>query len=187
MKRLFVALCLTLLATSALAFDSTRRGERIAVLRGTHDAQIAMANALRRELRARGIDAFDAERTYDEVLDERTSIADYYVEIAEARPTTEDYGGVGVAGRHADVELGIVVSRLQAELRIYDGETMELIATENLSKRKTALMPTSVGIGGGALYAVLALPFIERAQHRSVARAAARDAATLVVAAVRGE
>ncbi|HEV7767280.1 MAG TPA: hypothetical protein VGQ76_19920 [Thermoanaerobaculia bacterium] len=182
MKRLPIALCLLLVATSAFAFDTTRRGERIAVLRGSHDAEIAMANALRRELRERGFDAFDVE------YDDRATIADYVVEIAEARPSTEDYGGIGVSGRHADVEIGIVVSRLHAELRIYDGETMELIASENLSKGKTALMPTSVGIGdGGSLYAVLALPFIERAQHRSVARAAARDAATLVVAAVRGE
>lgn len=181
MKRLLIALCLTFVATSAFAFDTTRHGERIAVLRGTHDAQIAMANALCRELRGRGFDAFDVE------YDDRATSADYVVEIAEARPSTEDYGGVGVSGRHADVEVGIVVSRLHAELRIYDGETMELLATENLSKRKTALMPTSIGVGGGALYAVLALPFLERAQHRSVARAAARDAATLVVAAVRGD
>jgi len=195
MKRRFLTLCLTLLmlssASTAWAFDTTRRterrGSRIAVLRGEHDAQIAMTHALRRELRERGLDAYDAERTYDEAFEERASNADYLVEVAEVEPFSEDYGGVGVGGRHADVELGIVVSRLRAEVRVYDGATMELIARENLSKRKTALMPTSVGIGGNAIYAVLALPFLERAQHRSIARAAARDAAAIVIDVVQGE
>lgn len=187
MKRLAPILGLLLFATTAFAFDTTKKVERIAMLRGEGDAQIAMANALRRELRERGFDVFDAEQTYDEALEDRGGIADYYVEIVYADPRVEDYGGIGIGGRNADVELGIVVSRLRAELRVYDGGTMELLSSENLSKRKTALMPTSVGIGGGSIYAVLALPFIERAQHRSVARAAARDAASIVVNVIRGE
>ena len=174
-------------ATTASAFDATKTAERVAVLRGESDAQIAIARALRRELRERGFDAFDAERTYAELMEDRGAIADYYVEIAYAHPRVEDYGGIGIGGRHADVELGIVVSRLNAELRIYDGETLELLSSENLSKRKTALLPTSVGIGGGSIYAVLALPLIERAQQRRVARAAARDAAAMVVDVIRGE
>jgi hypothetical protein len=178
MKRLLATLCLTLVATSAFAFDSTRRTDRIAVLRGMHDAQIAMGDALRRELRTRGFDAFES--------DDRDVDADYYVELVAVEPSTVDYGGIGVSGRHADIEVGVVVSRVLAELRVYDAR-MELIASENLSKRKTSFMPTSVGIGGGALYAVLALPFLERAQHRSVARAAARDAASMVIDAIRGE
>jgi hypothetical protein len=187
MKRALPILALLLAAHAAFAFDSARRPARIAVLRGESDAQMAVADALRRELRARGLDAFDAERTYDEVVDDRTDIADYYVEITGGEATTEDYGGIGISGPHADVELGVVVSRLAAELRVYDAATMEVLATQNLSKRSTAVLPTSVGIGGRALYAFVALPFIERAQHRSVARAAARDAASLVAATVRGQ
>ena len=90
-------------------------------------------------------------------------------------------------GRHADVSLGVVVSRVAAELRLYDGTTMELIASSDLSKRTAALMPTYVGIGGGSIYASLALPFIERAQHRNVARKAARAAASFVTASIRND
>lgn len=187
MKRALSVIALLLAANAAFAFDSARRTSRIAVLRGESDVQQVVADALRRELRARGLDAFDAERTYDDVRDGDAGLADFYVEITGGDASTEDYGGVGISGRHGDVELGVVVSRLAAELRVYDGNTMELLATQSLSKRSTAVLPTSVGIGGRALYAFIALPFIERAQHRSVARAAAREAATLVAATVRGE
>ena len=186
MKRLLATLCLLLTATAAFAFDSTRRTERIAVLRGPHEVQTAMADALRRELRERGFDAFDAERTYEEVMDDGSIVADYFVEFASAEPATYDHGGIGVAGRHADVGVGVVTSKMFCEVRVYDAETMELIESENLSKRNTSLMPTSVGIGGGVFYAVIGLPF-ERAQERRVARAVAREAASVVIDAIRGE
>jgi hypothetical protein len=188
MKRALGTLCLLLVATTAFAFDSSKPVERIGVLRGMSDAEETMARALLRELRGRGIEAFDVERTFEELLDEEAvPIARYIVEIRSGEPRTSDYSGIGVGGRHADVQIGIVSSKIAAELRVYDGNTMSVIATENLSKRSTTLMPTSVGIGGSAIYAYVALPFIERAQHRSVARKAAREAASLVVAAMNGD
>jgi hypothetical protein len=187
MKRSLMALCLMLAAATALAFDSTKTSDRIGILRGERDAGSAMERSLLTELRNRGFDAFDVGLTYEELLDqEAVPIADYIVEINGAHARTADYGGVDVVGRHADVSLGVVVSKVSGELRVYDGETMELIATSDLSKRSTALMPTYVGIGGGWIYASVALPFIERAQHRSVAKKAAREAATFVTATVRG-
>lgn len=188
MKRLLSALCLMLVATTASAFDATKRAERIGVVRGTSDGESTMTRALVGELRSRGFDAFDVELTFEELLDqEAVPIADYIIEIRGGEPRTADYGGIGIGGRHADVELGIMVSKVSAELRLYDGATMSVIATSDLSKRTTALMPTSVGIGGGAIYAYLALPFIERAQHRSVAKKAAREAASFVTATLRGK
>ena len=186
MKRLIATLCLTLTATTAFAFDSTRRTERIAVLRGPHEVQSAMADALRRELRQRGYDAFDAERTYEEVMDDAAVIADYVVEFATAEPSTYDSAVVGVGGRYGDVGIGRVTSKMHVEVRVYDAETMERIASEILSKKSSAWMPTSVGVGGGVFYAVFGLPF-ERAQERKVARAAAREAASFVISAIRGE
>ena len=186
MKRLLAMLCLTLTATTAFAFDSTRRAERIAVLRGPHEVQSAMADALRRELRQRGFDAFDAEQTYEEVMDDAAIVADYVVEFATAEPSTHDSAVIGVGGRHADIGIGRVTSKMFCEVRVYDAETMELVASENLSKRSSSWMPTSVGVGGGIFYAVIGLPF-ERAQERKVARAAAREAASVVISAIRGE
>jgi hypothetical protein len=188
MKRLLTTLCVMFLATTAFAFNSTRRAERIGVLSGTNYGGTTMVRALVDNLRSRGFDAFDAEQTYEELLDrEAVPIADYVVEIRGGEARTEDYGGIGIGGPHADVELGVLVSKVAAELRVYDGGSMKLIASTDLSKRTTAVMPTSVAIGGGAIYAYLALPLIERAQHRNVARKAAREAAAFVVATVRGE
>ena len=186
MKRLLLVLCLMLAATSAFAFDAKKGADSIGVLRGEQDVESAVERSLIGELQKRGFDAFDVGLTYEELLDqEAVPIADYIVVIDGGQAQTADYGGVDVVGRHADVSLGVVVSKLAAQLRLYDGDTMELIATSDLSKRTAALMPTYVGIGGGSIYASLALPFIERVQHRSVARKAAREAATFVTANLR--
>lgn len=188
MKRLSLAVVLLLAATSAFAFDQTKSADTIGVLRSGHDADTTMTRALISSLRSRGFDAFDAEMTYDELLDrEAVAIADYVVEIRGGQPLTTDHGGVGIDGRHASVELGIVSSNVRAELIVYDGATMEVMATTDLSKRTTALVPTGVGVGGGWLYAYVALPFIERVQHRGVAKKAAKEAASFVVATVRAE
>ncbi len=181
-----LTLCLMLAATTAFAFDSAKRGDRIGVLRGAGEGGSAMERSLLAELRKRGFDAFDVGLTYEQFLDqEAVPIADYIVELNAGPTHTADYGGVGVAGRHADVSLGVVVSKVAAELRLYDGTTMDLMATSALSKRSAAVLPTYVGIGGGSIYASLALPFIERAQHRSVAKKTAREAASFVTASIR--
>jgi hypothetical protein len=177
-----------LLATSALAFDSTKSAQRVGVLLSGHDVDPTMTRALVGELRGRGLDAFDVGLTYEELLDEEAvPIADYIIEIRGGEARSADHGGIGISGRNAGVELGIVSTKVNAELIVYNGETMEKLAVSDLSKRTTALMPTGVGIGGRALFAYVALPFIERAQHRSVARKAAREAASFVTATIRGE
>jgi hypothetical protein len=187
MKRLLPAFCIVLVATSAFAFNSSKSVTRIGVLRG-FDSDARMTRTLVDELRGRGFDAFDAERTYDELLDqEAVPIADYIVEIRGGEARTSDSGEIGIATRHADVEVGVVTSRMSAELRVYDGASMELLATSDLKKRSTSLMPTGVGIGGGVFYAYVALPIFERVQHRNVAKKVAREAASFVTTTVRGE
>jgi hypothetical protein len=193
MKRLIVFTSLTLaslifVATSAFAFDSTKSAQRIGVLRSGHDIDPTMMRALVSELRGRGFDAFDAGLTYEELMDEEAvPIADYIVEIVGGEPLATGHGGVGVDGRHAGVDLGLVSSKVKAELIVYDGNTMKKIASIELSKRSTSLMPTGVGVGGGWLYAYVAIPFVERAQNRSVAKKAAREAASFVTAAINAE
>jgi hypothetical protein len=188
MKRLAAVLCLVFAATTAFAFDATKKADRIGVLRGPADRGPAMERSLIDELRQRGFDAFDVGLTYEEFLDEEAvPIADYIVEITGGHARTADYGGIDVVGRHADVSIGIVTSKVAGQLRLYDGATMELIATSDVTKRSTALMPTYVGVGGGSIYAAIALPFIERVQHRSVAKKAAKEAATFVATNLRKE
>lgn len=193
MKRLLIALCLLLTAGAVHAFDPSPGRPRIGVLRAHETSafereatiQNAFHQALHAELRERGFDVFEVDATFDELAQDPDRDADWYVEVVPATAETVDYGGLGVGGRHADVTLGLVVSRVAAEASIYRGRTLELIATESLAKKSTALLPTSVGFGGRSLFAAIALPFVERAQVRGVTRAAARDLAGRVTAAVR--
>jgi len=193
MKRIVLAVCIAG-ALPLLAFDTTPFKPRIGVVRaeGTsrHDrdahVQNAVRNALRDELRSRGFDAYTAESTIEQIGRSDDRSADFFVEIV-GDAETDDYGGVDIGGRHADVTLGVLVSRVAADVRMYDGVTLELIATESLSKRSTAVVPTSIGLGDHGLFAVIALPFLERVQVRSVARACAREMAARVTDVVRGE
>ena len=70
---------------------------------------------------------------------------------------------------------------------MYDGTTLELLSTDHLFRRSSAVVPTGVGIESGPFFAFVALPFIERVKARRVARAAARDAVSNVVATINGE
>jgi hypothetical protein len=193
MKRLVFAFSL-LLAIPLFAFDETPARLSIGIVhapdldRFDRDAHIqkAVRNALRDELRSRGYEAFTADATLDELAQDDGRAADFYIEIV-GQADVEDYGGVGVGNRHADISIGVLVSRVAADVRIYDGRTLELIATDSLSKRSTAVVPTSIGLGDRNLFAVIALPFLERAQVRSVARAAAREMASRVTDVMRGE
>lgn len=168
----------------ALAFEPTSRPTRIGVLRGSAHVPQYVADALRNELRQRGFDAFDARRTHEELVADGAAVADYYIELAAAEMDSTEHGGVGIGTSHGGVSVGVVVSRMAAELRVYDGETLELLSSHDLAKRNTAVVPTSVGVGGRALFAWIALPFIEAAQERTVMRATAREAAVVVAAAV---
>ncbi len=195
MKRLLAALILIFVPAAAFAFDTTRRAERVGILLSAadfdHERETVVEREVRRalleELRERGFDAFDAERTFDEVSRDGELAADYLVEMIGGDPQSEEYGGLGIGGRHIEFTVGMIVSRVAADIRVYDAETMEVLAMESLSRRRTAVVPTSLGFGGNHVLAVVALPFFYRAQYRSVARGAARDAATLVTATIRGQ
>ncbi|HEY0159543.1 MAG TPA: hypothetical protein VGF28_19810 [Thermoanaerobaculia bacterium] len=184
MKRLLIAMLLIAPSGVAHAFDVERPALRVGVLRGLHEMQDDVAAELRRELRARGVDAFDAVRTYDEAVRDGAPVADYYVEIMSAEASSVEHGGVGVGTRHAGVSIGVLVARLVGELRVYDAD-MELLDSRDLRKRNTAVVPTSIGVGGGSIFAYIALPYIERAQVRRVVRAAGRAAAEQVLDVVR--
>jgi hypothetical protein len=192
MKRLPVALCMALcllmLPAAAHAFDTERGAARIGLLRGFDDTQQYVIDQLRHELRTRGFDAFDAELDYDDVTaEDHSHLADYFVEVVGGQPDVTEHGGVGIDTRHGGVSLGVLVSRVAAEVRVYDARTLELVGSHEMRKKNTAIVPTSVGVGGGAIFAWVALPFIERAQYRSAARAAAKDAAMHVTAAIRAD
>jgi len=193
MKRLVIALAALLAAGSALAFDPAPARMRIGVLRPAETyrweratyCQRVVVESLRDELRNRGFDAYDVEATFEDIEGDADRDADFYVEIIGGDGESIDYGGIGVGGRYADISFGMILSRVAAELRIYDGRTLETLARQELDRKSRAVMPTAIGLGGRSFFAVIATPFLERAQLRNVARAAARDAAGHVANAVR--
>lgn len=193
MKRLLPLVLVLLAANAAFAFDAKRKPLRVGVLhvadeyRRGSESYVAnhVVRYLREELRARGLDAFDAEMTWDDLTrDDAVRDADFYVEVLGAGATSDSYGGLGIGTYDVGVSLEVVVARVAAELRVYDGDTLETVAREGLSKKNTAVMPTSVGIGGPRLFAMIAVPFVQAAQYRRVTQAAARDAAAKVAAAL---
>jgi hypothetical protein len=196
MKRTLIAAALLLVASAAFAFNPKPASTtpRIAVLRVSQEygggegyVADAVVHYLRDELRERGLDAYDAGLTYEQVADGEGEDADYYVEIAGAAADSGSYGGIGVGTYDIGVSVDLVVSHVAAELRIYDGRTGKLIRSDNIAKRKSAVMPTSVYIGGSRAFAALAVPFVRHAQYRNITRSAARDAAQLVAAALNAQ
>jgi hypothetical protein len=198
MKRVLFAAALLLVAGAAFAFDpkpsptSASSTPRIGVLRvsGEYDrTESSVANMVVRnlltELRNRGLDAYDARLTYEEIAHGDGEDADYYVEILGAGGDAGSLGGLGIGTYDFGVSVDYVVSRVAAELRVYDGRTGGVVVSETLSKRKRAVMPTSVYLGGSRLFAAITVPFVQHAQFRSMSRSAARDAAQLVVEAIR--
>lgn len=181
-------------AGSAFAFDPkpvAPAPPRIGVLRIADDydhgeAYVAhlMVQYLRDELRQRGVDAYDTGLTYDEVAHGDGEDAEYFVEIAGAGANSGSYAGVGIGSWDFGVGVDLIVSRVAAEVRIYDGRDGALMKSEELRKRNTAVMPTSLYLGGSRWFAAIATPFVQARQYRTITRSAARDAAQLVVSAI---
>jgi hypothetical protein len=132
---------------------------------------------LRNELLDRGFQAFDARATYDELRRFEQGNADYYVEIVSSHSQHNPVGGVGVDVGAVGATVSVVVSRVAAEVRLYDGRTLEMIERYDLRSQNTAVLPTAVGVGGRHIFAFFAIPFMQYAQYRAAAHAVARDAA----------
>ena len=196
MKRLLLALLLILVAVPAMAFrTSLHRGDRVEVLRPSlvesRGFEGSVANAvtrgLQRELRSRGIDAIESDHTFEDLQREARGDADYYVEVVSSDADGGPYGGIGVGGRNVAVDISVIVSRVAATLRLYDGRTLELIDEYDMQRRATAVLPTAIGVGGRHVGLWVALPFVQYARYRAAARAVAADAAQAIVDGTRGE
>lgn len=180
-------LAMLLLAPSTYAFDPRPRSLTVAVV--ASDAHFdadgravrnTVAAELVSQLRQRGFDAFELEEAI-------RGDAHFVVEIVGGDPSTTEYGSVGVNNGGGGLALGVLVARVAAEVRVYDGNTLELLSSDHLVRRSSGIVPTGLGIESGPLFAFVALPFIERAKLRRVARAAARDATSGVVATINAQ
>lgn len=190
MKRLAIVLCALLIASVALGFDPTPgRGPRIGVLENRDRAPISsmVEQRLIHELQAIGVDAFASRSTIDDVMrDDASAEADYFVEVvngwSQQAPVAE---GEVFTGSSTSVVLSAVVGRLEAEVRLYDARTLELIDTYRLHASSSGFFPTGVGVGRRHFGAWISIPFIAQARTRSAASTVARDAAVKIAAGSR--
>jgi hypothetical protein len=194
MRRWTLFLIVAGLAGSAVAFDPTIHGNRIGVLDPAarydsrdNEAVVMIERYLCDELRSRGFDAFPVGRSYEALTRFDPLNADYYVEIAGSDGATTPVGGVAVGTENIAVDLGIIVSRVATQIRLYDGRTLDLVRTFDLQKRSTSVVPTGIGVGGwsGRLFFSAAIPLFQWRQVRSAAHGVARDAASAVSEAVQ--
>lgn len=194
MKRALLPLVFLLAVPCAYALQP-QRGDRIGVLAMREryvsgpEAAVAerVASRLTSELRQRGFDATSLRQTYEELDRHDAGNAEWYVEVVSSDSDASQLGGLGIGSRHVGAEVAVVVSRVAAGMRLYDGHTLELVDTFDLRKRGTALFPTAIGVSGRHVWTYLAVPIFEYARYRALAGAVAREAAGLIAGAIRAE
>lgn len=187
MKRTLLAFLL-LAAALPVAAINTRLGpgDRVCVLqvrqRGDFDDRLAQAirDRLENALRQRGFHTVESNATLDDVRSNPHLAADYFVEIVSADSDAYPTGGVAVGAGHVGIDVSVIVSRVAAELRIYDGRTLELLETRPLHRQNVTVAPSGVGIGSYHASIWVALPFVEWARYRSAVRAVVEQAAATV-------
>jgi hypothetical protein len=191
MRRLAIPLLLVTLAANAYAIDTrTSAGQlRIAILDTSerlidaraNDTALLVRGAIRNALRERGFDAFTVREHYDDLVRGRTD-ADYYVEIVSSSSESHPVGGVAIpVGGSIGAEIDVLVSRLAAEVRLYDGKTLDEVRTFDLRRRQTTVAPAAV-IVSRPLWAFVALPLVDWARARAAARGLGTDAAAQIAA-----
>jgi hypothetical protein len=194
MKRASLVLSLFILATPVWALKGAPDGKRplrIAVLHtsdrwgdpGMDAAAAAIEHEMVGQLRKRGADAWEARRTLEDVPnDDATSEADLLVEVTAGPGGQREVGGIGVSDTHVSTTLGVVLSRVAAEVRLYDAHTHELVDHYDLSKSKTAVVPTSLGFGDSRFFVYSVVPIARHFQYRSAVRDVAAEAADRITA-----
>lgn len=158
-------------------------GSRIGVLRMSGDfaygADQIVAKTVQsdlcNELRNLSFDAFDARTTFHEIARSGGPAADFYVEVVSGNAMNRPVGGGGVGNGSIGFDVAVVVSRVVAEVRVYD-QTLQLIDHYDLQREMTAIIPTAIDFGGRFFWARISLPFIQYAQYRAAAHAVAQRA-----------
>jgi len=195
MKPLLIAIACTALAASAMAIHvEGKPGDRIGVLMVSQQAASAtdiriaesVLNYLRDELTARGFDAFRMQTTYDLLRRDDRPAAAYFIEIVSSHAEANMQGSVAAAMGPVATEFGMVVGRVAAEVRVYDGRTLEMVDHLDLSQSHTVVAPTGIGIRGFPIVGWIAVPIAQRTQIRAASHAVAREAADRIASGVHG-
>ena len=195
MKRTAGLLLLLVVAAPLSAFNKDLDHARIGIVMTrpgegwAEDEEFArqLESRIARELAKRGYQAEQTRSTIDEEARADSPRYDLYVEIASASARHDEMGSVGVGDGHVGADISVVQSRAVAVMRIYDGQSLETIETNEIVKKATGVTPTGISIGGrhGGLW--IALPFVRYTRQRALMQSMAEEAASQIVIALRSE
>jgi hypothetical protein len=188
MRRAAAVLGLLFFATPLFAFTGTPSGKRalrVGVLHtsdrwaeASYDsAAAAIEHEMAQQLRKAGLDAWDTHCTLEQIDGREDREADLYIEVSGGDARLREIGGIDIGTRHVATSIGVVVSKIAAEVRLYDGRSFELIDRFDLARSRTAVVPTSIGFGDRGIFAFAVLPVIDHFQYRAAVRDVAEDAA----------
>ena len=190
MRRVLLVLCLLLAPSALRAFDPEPRPLRIGVMRfaerGYETARSGdvLLRALVDELQERGFEAIDPGVDEHDLLRGDVPAADFWIELAPGDGgRAEAFGEVHAGSRNAGVSVGLGVTRLAAEVRIYEGDSLAMVASRAVSRNAT-FAPASIGIGPRNFFGFFGFSLFEGAQKRRLARGVAREAAALLAETV---
>lgn len=188
MKRAALLLALFAIAVPSFALKGTpdgRRPMRVGVLHtgdgwadGNYDrAASAIEHEIVAQFHERGINAWETHRTLKDAFQDNVEPADLYVEVSGGDGRQREIGGLDISGPHVATTLGVIISKAAAEVRVYDGRTLDLVDRFELSKRKTAVVPTSFGLRDGPIIGFAIVPVFQHLQYRAAVRDVAKEAA----------
>jgi len=188
MRRLSLSLALLLAAASASAI-STQHAPRIALLdlSPRYEMQVdafgALRDSLRDSLLQHGFDAYKTADRYDDLKRFRDGHAEYYLEIIGSDREEHVNGGGDVAVGVVGVGVTSVKSRQFVELRLYDGETLEVIHEYQLDASSRSVVPSAIGLRSYNFFVSLFIaPWTEQTHARRAIHAVAREAAKRITA-----
>lgn len=188
MRRLSISLVILLAAASASAI-TTERAPRIALLdlAPRYEMQVdafgAMRDSLRDALKQHGFDVFTTADRYDDLGRFKDGRAEYYVEIVGTDRDARVNGGGDVAVGPVAVGVSSVRHREFVELRLYDGNTLDVIRTYQLDASSNGLVPTAIGLRScNFFFSLFLAPWTEGAHARRAIHAVAREAARRITA-----
>jgi hypothetical protein len=190
MRRLPIALALLLVAASAFAIDTRTAGPlRIGILEGSdrtfspHEAEVAelVRGSIRNALRDRGFDAFTTRDRYDDLRDASVADrADYWIEIAASRGESSPIAGVALpVGPNVGMEWELIVNRVAAEVRLFNGRNLDQVKTFDLRQRSTTVAPSAVFVAR-SVWAAVALPVWQWTRYRGAIRQLGSEAASRI-------
>lgn len=187
-----IGVLVLLMATSSFSIRTGPvRGDSIGVLETPQRASYGVEGAVRhvmgsylkQELERAGFASHLVGRTIEDVREKDTR-DDFLIEVAygtaEGGPVAAVGTGGYVGGTAVGAEVAVVTGMVEAEIRIYDAHTLELV--DSFALRSTVVSPalTGVSLGGYYGYVSFGIPYFRNEPFRRAARDVARQAAARI-------